>query len=265
MTTVLWQLEHDSARSYQDVLVPLLMGPAARHVADRARIDAGGTVLDVGCGTGAAAAAALPRTAPSGRVVAADVNRHLLNLGRSASPEIEFWEADARALPFPDHSFDAVLCTHVLQFVPQAEQAAAELARVVGTGGSVAVSTWSAPDRLPYLSVLAEAVTRHLGPDAAAPLVAATSLGDPGRLGELLTGGGLRDVEVAEDGLTVHVDDLAGFIPRHLAATPVAPAAAHAPDTTIRALVGDVIETLGTGDGHDLSLRFVQLVATGTG
>jgi SAM-dependent methyltransferase len=265
VTTVLWQLEHDSARSYQDVLVPLLMGPAAGRVVERAGLTVGGSVLDVGCGPGVAAAAAIPLTSTGGRVVAADVNRHLLDLGRAETPGVQFWEADARALPFPDHSFDAVLCTHVLQFVRQPERATAELARVVRAGGTVAVSTWAAAGRQPYLSALAESVARHLGPQAAEPLVAATRLGDPEQVTGLLTRAGLHDVSASEDELAAAVDDLAAFIPRHLAATPVAPVAARATDATIRALAGDVIEALGAVTGRALNLSFVQLVATGTG
>jgi SAM-dependent methyltransferase len=265
VTTVLWQLEHDSARSYQDILVPTLMAPAARLVVERVGVSDGATGLAGGCGSGAASVAAASRAAPSGRVVAADVNRHLLQLGRSTAPGVEFWEADARALPFPDSSFDVVLCTHVLQFVPQADVAVAELTRVVRPGGRVAVSTWAASRRLPYLDVLASAVARHLGGDAAEPLTSATSRGEAGGLARLLQDGGLVDATTSEDTLTVRVEDLAAFIPAHLASTPVAPAAARVPEARMRALAEDVIAALGAGDGRDVDLPFVQLVGTGVG
>lgn len=261
MTTVLWQLEHDSARSYQEVLVPLLMGPAAGQVVRRAGIRPGASVLDVGCGTGAAAAAAVAEGAA--QVVAADVNRHMLDVGRREVDDVEFWDADARALPFPDRSFDAVLCTHVLQFLPEPERAAAELARVARPGGTVAVSTWAGPDRLPYLSAVGAAVERQLGPGAGAPILAATSLGAPAVLVGLLGSAGLSDVTVDEEYVDVAVDDLASFIPRHLAATPVASAAAQAGPARIAQLTDDVLRSLGTDRGAPATLRFVQLVTLG--
>jgi SAM-dependent methyltransferase len=265
VTTVLWQLERDSAENYAGFLVPRLLEPAARRVVERAHLAAGDSVLDVGCGSGAAAATAAAQVAPSGRVVAADVNRHLLALGRAASPQVEFWEADARALPFPDRRFDAVLCAQVLQFVPEPALAAAELHRILRPGGRAVVSTWAGPDRIPYLGALAAAVGRRLGPAAAEPLHLAMSLADPSELAALLTGGGLRAVEVTAEEVTVPVDDLSTFVPGHLAATPIAPTAARAPAAVMRDMVDEVADALGAGDGRAVDLTFVQLVATATG
>jgi SAM-dependent methyltransferase len=43
--------------------------------------------------------------------------------------------ADARDLPFEDGSFDAVLCSHVLEHIPEDVEAAREMARVLRTDG----------------------------------------------------------------------------------------------------------------------------------
>src|SRR5664279_2212028 len=114
--TLQWQLAHDSARSYEDVLVPTYLGPAAGQAVRQLTLTPGATVLDVGCGTGAAARAVKSIVGPPGRVVASDVNRYMLEVGRLACPDVEFWDADARALPFADGTFDATVCAQTMQY-----------------------------------------------------------------------------------------------------------------------------------------------------
>ena len=46
---------------------------------------------------------------------------------------------DARALDFPDASFDHVACMHVISVVPEPERVMAEIARVVRPGGTVVI------------------------------------------------------------------------------------------------------------------------------
>jgi SAM-dependent methyltransferase len=47
---------------------------------------------------------------------------------------------DALSLPFPDASFDKVLCSEVLEHIPDYEQAVAEIDRILKPGGTFAVS-----------------------------------------------------------------------------------------------------------------------------
>jgi ubiquinone/menaquinone biosynthesis C-methylase UbiE len=71
----------------------------------------------------------------------------LLERGRArASAEglsIEFKEADAESLPFPDGAFDAVVSTFGVMFTPNQDQAAAELLRVCKGGGKVGLANWT--------------------------------------------------------------------------------------------------------------------------
>ncbi len=54
----------------------------------------------------------------------------------------EFHEGDAQHLPFPDNSFDAVLCGYGLMHVPDAEEVLREMLRVLRPRGRAAVSVW---------------------------------------------------------------------------------------------------------------------------
>jgi ubiquinone/menaquinone biosynthesis C-methylase UbiE len=89
-------------------------------------------VLDVGCGTGSLAFA-LPEIANVANVTEIDLTEPYVEFARArnADPRISFQQADARALPFEDDSFDRAFSMLVLQFIPDAARAVAEMRRVV--------------------------------------------------------------------------------------------------------------------------------------
>src|SRR2546428_1098889 len=99
---------------------------------------AGQKVLDVAAGNGNVTLAAARRWC---EVVSTDYVPALLERGRErAAAErlaIEFREADAEALPFPDASFDAVVSTFGVMFTADQDKAAAELLRVCKPGGKI--------------------------------------------------------------------------------------------------------------------------------
>jgi SAM-dependent methyltransferase len=99
--------------------------------------------LDVGCGTGVLAGAVAARCAPR-RVVGIDPAAGFLELARErlGAAGVELRQADARALPFEDGSFDRVVSGLVLNFVPDQPAAVAEMARVARPGGWVALYVW---------------------------------------------------------------------------------------------------------------------------
>lgn len=113
-------------------------------VVDRAGIEPGMRVLDVGCGTGNAA---LPAARNGAHVTGLDLVPELLEGGREKADaeglEIEWVEGDAEELPFEDGSFDRVLSTFGHMFAPRHRRAADEMARVCRDGGSIAVACWT--------------------------------------------------------------------------------------------------------------------------
>src|SRR3954469_10763647 len=100
-------------------------------------------VLDIAAGSGNAAIQAAQRGA---EVVASDLTPELFVAGRrraeAAGVELEWVEADAEDLPFEDASFDVALSTFGIMFAPRQSVAAAELARVVKSGGRIALCSW---------------------------------------------------------------------------------------------------------------------------
>jgi ubiquinone/menaquinone biosynthesis C-methylase UbiE len=86
----------------------------------RRRIPAGGTVLDLGCGSGVPVARTL--TAAGYRVTGVDISEVQIRRAREQVPEAQFIRADASAVPFEDASFDAVVSFFALIHLPLSEQ-----------------------------------------------------------------------------------------------------------------------------------------------
>jgi SAM-dependent methyltransferase len=119
-----------SGQSYQ-AMVQSLWDAMAIRPNDR--------VLDVGCGSGALDRLLAPRL-PGGLITATDLNPFLLREAGALTPEpnIEYRQANAESLPFPDNSFDAAFTVTVLEEC-DADQALRELHRVVKPGGRAGV------------------------------------------------------------------------------------------------------------------------------
>jgi ubiquinone/menaquinone biosynthesis C-methylase UbiE len=89
----------------------------------------GGRVLDAGCGTGLNL-----RHLPAGST-GIDINPRNIELVRSRLPNHQVIEGDIEAMPFADDSFETVLCTEVLEHVPDPAAAIREFRRVLRPGG----------------------------------------------------------------------------------------------------------------------------------
>lgn len=98
---------------------------ADRTALEPLRLASRSSVLDVGCGTGELAAALGNET--DARIVGADRDPDLLAY---LPPDVQGVRADAYRLPFPDDSFDIVVCQALLINLPDPERALAELSRV---------------------------------------------------------------------------------------------------------------------------------------
>ncbi len=123
---------------------------------------AGDNVLDVAAGNGNASLAAARRFAD---VTSIDYVPELLEQGlRRAEAEglpILTRVADAENLPFADGEFDVALSTYGVMFAPDQERAAAELIRVVRSGGRIGLANWT-PDG--FIGELFRLVARFVAP-----------------------------------------------------------------------------------------------------
>lgn len=177
------------------------VGRWSRRVAEeflrRLDVPAARRWLDVGCGTGALTAAVLARCRPA-EVVGVDPSPGFLAHARAGTPDprVTFQVGDAGSLPAPDRSFDAVVSGLALNFVADADAAAAEFVRVADVGAVVAAYVWDYADGM--------AMMRHFWQAAADidPTAAERNEGSrfplcrPEPLRRLWTGAGLDRVAV---------------------------------------------------------------------
>jgi ubiquinone/menaquinone biosynthesis C-methylase UbiE len=116
-----------------------------------ARLAAGESVLDIGCGTGTLAIAAKRQVGPAGAVFGIDASPEMLaratKKARTAGLEVRFEHAWSQALPFPDARFDVVLSTIMLHHLPRParHQCALEIRRVLKPSGRVLAVDFSRP------------------------------------------------------------------------------------------------------------------------
>ncbi len=111
----------------------------------------GNAVLDIAGGTGDLAAKFSRIVGPEGRVVLADINDSMLQVGRDKlldtghQGNIEFVQADAQFLPFPDESFDCITIAFGLRNVTEKDLALRSMLRVLKPGGRLLVLEFSKP------------------------------------------------------------------------------------------------------------------------
>lgn len=113
----------------------------------------GDLVLDIAAGTGTSSAA-FTRTGAT--VIPADFSLGMLQVGIRRNPGMPYVAADALALPFSDHSFDAVTMSFGLRNVADRDQALREFLRVTKPGGKLVVCEFSHPTFGPFRTLYTE-------------------------------------------------------------------------------------------------------------
>lgn len=104
-------------------------------------VQSGQTVLDVACGPGNFTRSFAPLVGDAGLVIGFDESATMLAKAvEQATPSpIGYVRGDARSLPFPDGTFDAVGCFLALHLIPEPFRAVREMIRVLAPGGRIAI------------------------------------------------------------------------------------------------------------------------------
>jgi SAM-dependent methyltransferase len=134
-------------RLYDTHLVPLLFEPYAADLVKRLEPRSLSRVLETAAGTGVVTRALASELPSPTSIVATDLNQAMLDQAAAVGTTrpVEWRQADAMQLPFPDGTFDAVVCQFGVMFFPDKVKALAESRRVLRPGGVLVFSVW---DRL---------------------------------------------------------------------------------------------------------------------
>jgi ubiquinone/menaquinone biosynthesis C-methylase UbiE len=127
---------HLWADTYDDFHNPLISveEPIIRRMVDSIPP---GRALDAACGTGRYARYMSER---GHKVSAVDMTPAMLDRARANAPDAEFKVGTLEALPFPDRTFDLVMCGLALTHLPEIARAIAEMARVLKPGGTAIIA-----------------------------------------------------------------------------------------------------------------------------
>jgi ubiquinone/menaquinone biosynthesis C-methylase UbiE len=232
----------NAAENYERYFVPRIGRPFANAWLDAAVLQPGERVLDIACGTGVVTRLAAERAGPNGAVAGLDINPAMLAVARTVSSSgapIEWHEASAESLPLADGSFDVVLSSLGLQFVPDKASALREMRRVLAPHGRLAIATVGPIPAL--FAILEQALARYVKREVAAFMRAVFSLHEPQELEKLTRDAGFRDVQVRSKLLTLTLPGPAEFLWQYVYSTPLAAAVAQIDDAGRASLERDVV------------------------
>jgi len=210
---------------YEQHLVPAMFEPFARDLIQLCNIKRYERILDVACGTGIVSRLAIDYVNASvGKVVGIDINPIMLNMARlcSTGRNIEWKEGSALSLPFPDGSFDLVICQQGLQFMPDRNKALREMNRVLISGsniedkhssyGRLVLSVWTSIKDSPGFSILQRLLLETISNEAATILQLPHSLSDIKELVSLVRAAGFNKILSKEITKTISFPSVEGFV-----------------------------------------------------
>lgn len=163
----------DSVAAKYDLMNDL-MSMGIHRVWKRFTIDCSGVrrghrVLDLAGGTGDLAAKFSRLVGDEGQVILADINREMLKVGRDKLRDkgivgnVDYVQANAEALPFPENHFDLITIAFGLRNVTDKDKALASMYKVLKPGGRLLVLEFSKPTQ-EWLSKVYDAYSFHILP-----------------------------------------------------------------------------------------------------
>lgn len=221
--------------------------------------------IDIGCGTGVLTSTILAACEPS-EVLGIDSSDEFL---RSATanvrdPRVSFKQGNAQAIVETDDSFDVAVSGLVLNFLPDKDAAIREMARIVRTGGTVALYVWDYAGHMQLTRMFFD-VASALDPQAAeyddgvkAPICR------PGPLMDILIRSGLHDVEIRSIDIPAAFDSFNAYWAPFLGGTGSAPKYCTSLNDTARdRLKQELQRKLPTGPDGEILLAIRAWAAKG--
>ena len=235
----------NGAENYERHFVPSIAIPVSAELLCAADLQPGARVLDVGCGTGLIARRAAETVGDAGSVAGMDISPDMIAVAASApvadGAPIEWHRGDATALPFPDGSFDVVLCQMTLMFVEDRLTALREMHRVLVSGGRALINT---PGPIqPTFELMEQAIVDHISPDLAGFVRMVFSMHDPEVHRTLLGDAGFEEIASRIYTATFDLPAPAEFLWQYINLTPMGPFVAHASEAAKDAMEAQVAET----------------------
>jgi ubiquinone/menaquinone biosynthesis C-methylase UbiE len=230
----------------------ILLRPVADILIDRARIEAGERILDVGCGSGSTSFAFAKATGSRGYVMGIDISAPMLARARETKPAdapIDFVLADATIHPFPSDSFDLLASRFGVMFFADPALSFANMRKAMRRSGRLAFACWREPRENPLFMTPLQAAYRHVpkmppvGPEDPGPFAFASQE----RVKRILGAAGFSGIEMEPCNLTLDIAvgrGLDAAVQGALQIGPAARALADQPPEVVAAAAQSVREAL---------------------
>src|SRR5215470_8082519 len=145
---------------YDRHLGPFIFEPYAQDMAERVARFGPRRLLETAAGTGIVTRALARALPESTAITATDLNQAMVDYAAAQTDarNVTWRQADALALPFPDGSFDAVVCQFGVMFFPDKRAGFREALRVLNPGGRFLFSVWDRIEENEISRVVTDAV-----------------------------------------------------------------------------------------------------------
>lgn len=191
---------------YDQHLAELLFEPYAADIADRVAKRRPRKVLEIAAGTGIASRWLLKALPRGTTLTVTDLNTPMLEYaqhkigadGRGA----EWRQADAQDLPFPDESFDAVVCQFGVMFFPDKHKGLREFNRVLEKGGALIFNVWDSLERNPVGMITHSTIGKFFQTDPPDFYQIPFGLGDVREVRRLVEEAGFKEIVIETLSLT---------------------------------------------------------------
>jgi SAM-dependent methyltransferase len=201
---------------------------------DRAQIQPGQSIIDIGCGCGGTTVELARRVGEQGRVLGIDVSKPMLAQARArmgGMANVTLVEADATTHPF-EASYDLLFSRLGVMFFADPSAAFANVRRALRSGGRIAFVCWRAMAENPLMTVPITAAARHLPPlpalDPHAP--GPFALADAARLRRLLETAGFGAIQISPHDEPIGGNDRAATLDLAIRIGPLGRALREHPD-----------------------------------
>jgi ubiquinone/menaquinone biosynthesis C-methylase UbiE len=199
----------DKASAYYESFWQDQLKPAQDLLLEMADLQPGENVLDVACGTGLVSFLALSKLGGKGRVLGTDISEKMVEKAsliamQKKESRTQFMHMDAEELRLENNSFDAVLCSLGLMYMPDPRKALEEMCRVLKPRGRTVAAVWGQRDKCGWAEIF-EIVDQHIASEVCPMFF---NLGNPDMLALNFKAAGFANIKVERiPAILMYIDD----------------------------------------------------------
>jgi SAM-dependent methyltransferase len=249
----------------------LVLAPVSEVLIDRAGVEAGERIVDIGCGCGATTIALARKVGSSGHVLGVDISGPMLTRARQLAPSglsIDFALADATVYPFASENFDLLASRFGVMFFADPALSFANMRRALRPSGRLAFACWREPRENPFFMAPLQAAYKHvpklpqLGPEDPGPFAFASEA----RVQRILGEAGFAGVKLEPCNLSLDIAvgrGLDAAVQGALEIGPAARALAEQPADVVAAATQSIREALAAfAKGQEVALPAAIWIVT---